>query len=239
VEDDFSEYHNLAEKEPEKLRKMIDLWWVEASRQGVLPLDDRVAELFPMSRFRPNRPHREGRYVYYPPISHIPIDAAPQMGFRDWMMTADVERTDASDDGVILASGGQTAGFSWYIRDGEVVFDSNISTEHRTVSSDRKLPVGSCALGVRFMWEDKKGILVLLIDGEECGTMELPSPLRAGSTGLSIGRDNLSPVTDDYEAPFPFSGTIRKVEVHHQEYRTASAEKADARARFRAEMARQ
>lgn len=239
VDEDFSEYHNLAEKEPEKLRMMIDLWWVEASRQGVLPLDDRVAELFPMSRFRPNLPHREGRYVYYPPISHIPIDAAPQMGFRDWMMTAEIERTDASDNGVIVASGTQTAGFSWYIKDEKVVFDSNISIIHRTVRSEQKVPVGSCTLGVRFKWEDQKGILTLLIDGKDCGAMELPSVLRGGSTGMSIGRDNLSPVTDDYDAPFPFSGTIRRVEFNHQEYRTASAEKADARARFRAEMSRQ
>jgi len=239
VAEDFSEYYNLAEKDPEKLRKMIDLWWVEASRQGVLPLDDRVAELFPMSRFRPNRPQRQGHFVYYPPISHIPIDAAPQMGFRDWMMTAEIERTDALDDGVILASGTQTGGFSWYIQDGKVVFDSNISTLHQTVRSEQAVPVGQCTLGVRLMWEDKKGVLSLLIDGEVCGTTELPSPLRAGNTGLSIGRDNLSPVTDDYDAPFPFSGTIRKIEVRHQEYRTPAAERADARARFRAEMERQ
>ncbi|KKK43870.1 MAG: Arylsulfatase, partial [Candidatus Lokiarchaeum sp. GC14_75] len=49
LREDFSEYHNLAMKYPEKLRKLIDLWWVEAGKHGVLPLDDRRGELFGVS----------------------------------------------------------------------------------------------------------------------------------------------------------------------------------------------
>ena len=43
---DFSECRNLAEKNPEKLRELIERWWAEAGRNGVLPLDDRRAELW-------------------------------------------------------------------------------------------------------------------------------------------------------------------------------------------------
>ena len=35
-----------------------------------------------------------------------------------------------------------------------------------------------------------------------------------GSTGLDVGRDGLSPVVDDYEAPFPFTGTIERITFH-------------------------
>ena len=60
LDEDFSEYHNLAASEPEKLQEMIDLWWIEAGRHGVLPLDDRVGELFSISRFRHNMPQSQG-----------------------------------------------------------------------------------------------------------------------------------------------------------------------------------
>ena len=35
---DFSESNNLAKQYPEKLRELIDLWWHEAGKYGVLPL---------------------------------------------------------------------------------------------------------------------------------------------------------------------------------------------------------
>jgi len=239
VDEDFSECRNLAGTEPEKLREMIDLWWTEAGGQGVLPLDDRVGELFPISRFRPNLAYREGRHVYYPPISHIPSETAPQMGFRNWMMTAEVERLTQSDSGVIVANGTQNTGFSWYIKDEHVVFDANASTVHRIVRSEETVPVGPCTLGLRFVWQGKSALLTLSIDGKACGTMEVPSPLRGLNLGMRIGRDHLSPASDDYKAPFPFTGVIRRIEVNHQPYRSAADERADARARFLAEMSNQ
>jgi hypothetical protein len=32
-----------------------------------------------------------------------------------------------------------------------------------------------------------------------------------GSTGLDVGRDSLSPVVRDYDAPFPFEGCIERI----------------------------
>ena len=161
------------------------------------------------------------------------------MGFRDWLMTAEVERSKASDDGVLVASGTQNTGFSWYIKEEQMVFDGNIYTDHHVVRSVSKVPVGPCLLGVRFTHEGSKGVITLLINGKACGFMEVPSVMRGSSTGMSIGRDNLSPVTDDYEAPFPFSGTIRRVEVILLPFKSPSDEKEDARDRYRTEMARQ
>jgi arylsulfatase A-like enzyme len=239
LDQDFSECRNLAAERPEKLREMIDLWWVEAGRRGVLPLDDRGIELFVISRFRPGSPHSRGHYVYYPPISQIPPGGTPAFGFRDWLMTAEVERPKATDNGVLLANGTQNNGFSWYIKDERMVLDGNIYTDHHVVRSVQKVPLGSSLLGVRFNWKDQKGIITLLINGKECGSMEVPSVLRGSSTGMSLGRDNLSPVTADYRAPFPFSGTIHRVEVTLLPFKSPSDEKEDARVRFRTEMSRQ
>ena len=39
VDEDLSQAHDLAAENPEKLRQMQDLWWAEAARHKVLPLD--------------------------------------------------------------------------------------------------------------------------------------------------------------------------------------------------------
>ena len=46
LDEDFSESRDLATEKPEKLKEMIELWWAEAGRNGVLPLDDRRVELW-------------------------------------------------------------------------------------------------------------------------------------------------------------------------------------------------
>ncbi len=154
-------------------------------------------------------------------------------------MTAEVERADESSDGVIVAHGTQNTGFSWYIKDGLLVFDSNALAKHSVVRSERPVPVGKSTLGAAFAWADKKGTITLLMDGEECGSIQVPSTIRTYTTGMSIGRDALSPVTDDYEAPFPFEGTISRIEVSHQPYQSVLDEQRDREARHKAEMARQ
>ncbi|MGB2811626.1 MAG: arylsulfatase, partial [Mycobacterium sp.] len=58
---DWSECNDLASLQPERLDALIALWWTEAEKNGVLPLDDRTVELFG-ARFRPNSPHPVDRH---------------------------------------------------------------------------------------------------------------------------------------------------------------------------------
>ena len=89
LNDDWSECNDLAEQDPTKLAELIDLWWTEAERHGVLPLDDRMFELFG-ARFRPNSPHPEDRrYVYRPPMSPLPGQASAAIGGRSFDLGLD------------------------------------------------------------------------------------------------------------------------------------------------------
>jgi arylsulfatase len=238
LNEDFSESRNLAAENPEKLREMIDLWWVEAGRQGVLPLDDRRF-LFKSTR-RPGTPHASRHYTYYPPVSHVPSDVAPTLGSRTWTMSAEVDRPDASAQGVIAAQGTQNGGYSWYIKDNKMIFDYNIFAEHHIVRSDIEVPTGRIPLEVRFVRDGETGSITLVMDGQECGTIHVPYVMRMiSSTGLDIGKDSLSPVTDDYEAPFAFSGKILKYDVVLHRYRRPQEKQEDEEARMRTEMAKQ
>jgi arylsulfatase len=239
LDEDFSECHNLATENPKKLRKLIDLWWTEAGRHGVLPLDDRNIELF-RAVFRSGTPHATRSYRYFPPISHLPAEVAPALGNRTWVMNAEVERPNENTEGVLVAQGTQNVGFSWYIKNNRMVFDYNIFTEHHVIQSNQDVPIGRCKLGVKFIRRDKIGTIVLSIDEKECGSIQVPFILRMiSSTGLDVGKDGLSPVTNDYEAPFIFTGTIKKIEIDLPKYKKRSQERENNKVRFLAEMSKQ
>jgi arylsulfatase len=209
---DFSECHDLSAEHPERLRAMIDEWWVEAGQFGVLPLDDRSTELFAAPP-RPGTVHARSEYVYVPPMSHVPADAAPPLGGRPWTVTADVTIGAADGagmiEGVLYARGSHNVGHSFFVRDGILHFDYNALGTHHRVSAPLALPLvaGRHALAVRFERVERRGKLTLTIDGADAASVDVPRIVRMlGSTGLDVGLDRLSPVVDDYDAPFPFTG---------------------------------
>ena len=75
-----------------------------------------------------------------------------------------------------------------------------------------------------------------MADREDLASIEIPKIVRMlGSTGLDVGRDALSPVVDDYDAPFPFSGTIDKITFAIR----SRADAADVAAVAKTEMAKE
>ncbi|NRA04535.1 MAG: arylsulfatase [Myxococcales bacterium] len=238
LDEDFSECRDLAEAEPEKLREMIDRWWVEAGEYGVLPLDDRSWELFRGSR-RPGTIRSRREFTYYPPISHVPADASPPLGNRSWILRAEIER-QAQDQGVLAAIGTRNCGLSFYVKDRRLVFDYNWFHEHTRVVSKRELPAGASEVAVHFMRRDEKAEATLVIDGEECGAVPIPRILRMiSSTGLDVGRDGLSGVTDDYAAPFPFSGKIAKVVFELVSLRSPGEQRAEQELEAKVQLSRE
>jgi len=243
LDEDFSECDNLALEKPEKLQELVELWWSEAGRYDVLPLDDRMGELFTGSRYKPGSIHAKRHYVYYPPISHINSDATPLFGRRTWIIDAEIHRTKNSDDGVLFAFGTMNGGMTFYIKDSQLIFDFNMFMDHHVVHSDMKVPTGDSIVRAHFLRQGNKGTLTLYINSKECGSIPIPYLLGTiSSTGMDIGRDGLSPVTNDYEGPFEFSGTIKRVIVDLPKYKGSSSkneERKNAEAKFRTEMSKQ
>ena len=235
LDEDFSEMHDLSSTHPEKLQEMIALWWSEAERFGVLPLDDRGIEIFG-AKSRPGSPHYGNTYTYYPPIAHIPSDACPMLSGRAWTLTVDVVIGDAKPEGVIYARGGHNIGHSFFIKDSVLHFYYNALGKHQRASAPISLTAGAHQLAARFDREGETGTMVLLVDGKEVGSVHIPKIMRIlGSMGMDLGCDRLSPVAPDYTAPFPFTGAITKA---HFELRSKPT-KADVDAILRAEAAKE
>jgi len=233
---DFSECHDLAAEHPEKLRELVDAWWVEAGANGVLPLDDRTTELFGMAS-RPGTPHSRTEYVYYPPISHIPADAAPGLGARNWTITFDVVIGNRSPEGVLYARGSHNVGHSFFIKDGLLQFDYNALGKHTRAAFPCVLSPGAHTIEAKFDRVGRAdGMLVLSVDGAELGATAIPVVVRMlGSTGLDVGCDRLSTVVDDYVGPFAFTGEIRRATFKLRSER----DKTDLAAIARSELAKE
>jgi arylsulfatase A-like enzyme len=235
LDDDFSECHDISASHPDRLRDLIDAWWVEAGRHGVLPLDDRTIELFGGAP-RPGTVHARKQYTYFPPIAHVPADAAPPLGARSWTITAVVDVPDRGVEGVLYARGGHNVGHSFFVKDSTLQFDYNALGTHYRAAAPADLTAGRHELAARFDRADKGGMLTLVVDGDDLTSLEIPNLVRMlGSTGLDVGRDALSPVVDDYDPPFAFTGTIERITFDIR----SRADAAEVAATARAELAKE
>jgi arylsulfatase len=213
VSSDFSECHDLASSEPGKLKELVDRWWVEADKHGVLPLDDRLVELF-AARYADHTPHPSSRrYLYRPPMSALPAQVGAPLGGRAWTMTARLTRTE-SDNGVLFATGTANAGLSWFVEDGKLVLDYNAFGDHTLLVADAALPVGSVTAELRFVRTGNEGDFAMSVDGAPTGSVHVPLAMRImSSIGHSIGFDHGSAVSPRYAGANPFTGELHEVEI--------------------------
>jgi arylsulfatase len=220
---DFSEVDDLARKEPQRLAEMIELWWSEAEKHQVLPLDDRFGPRFAenAARFHGAR----NRFTFHAGMGHVPTDVAPDVRSRSYTIEAHVAIDDDGAEGVLIAHGDATSGYSLYIKDGLLVHDLNIGGGHEILRSDRKVSPGCHRLGLyveRLVRTDPPALgsrtgvtaYTLLIDGEPAGAMQTQLAFHnfISWSGLDIGRDRGSPVSH-YDAPFEFTGKLLYVTV--------------------------
>ena len=116
----------------------------------------------------------------------------------------------------LLAAGNRFGGYSLFVKDRRFVYEYNFGEVRYVVRSDREVPVGRNVLRMEFAKTGpQRGTATLLIDGERVGGVDIPRtwPFIAAQAGLHCGRDDGSPVSDQYEAPFRFTGTLRHVIV--------------------------
>ncbi len=204
----------------------------------MLPLDDRLVELFG-ARFRDASPHRaDRRYTYRPPMTVMPSQASAGIGGRSWDLDATIDRP-AGAGGVLYATGNENSGITVFVQDDHLVLDYNAFGDHQIVVSDAAVPVGPSVVGVRFRRGDDGGQATLVVAGAESGSVPVPFVMRMiSSTGASVGLDHGSQVSDRYSGPFPFEGTLERVDIQLQSVRPAGGDDT-AETAARSSMSRQ
>ena len=183
-------------------------------------------------RFAENGRRVQGQrrqFVMHAGMGHLPNDVAPDLRGRDALIEAEVLLPQADAEGVLIAHGDATSGYSLYLQGGRLVFDLNVGGVHRVLRSDCAVPPGRHCLAVQMVvgaWVPytcpiagavqvpQQRTAILLIDGQPAGSLASPHGFNnfISWSGLDIGLDRGSPVSH-YAAPFAFTGTLRKVTV--------------------------
>jgi hypothetical protein len=242
VAEDFSQAKDVAAENPVKLRELKDLFWAEAGRYNVMPLDNSRVERFDVS-IRPSLTRGRNVFTYYPGIVGIPEGAAPDMKNKSYEIRAEVEIPETGAEGVLVTQGGRFCGYGLYLLKGKLVYDYNlVGVKHYRAVSKAAIPAGKHTLTADFKYDGggigKGGHVVLSTDGQAVavGRVERTLPFRlAGDETLDIGEDTGTPVSEDYQVPFKFTGTLKKLVITLGESRLSDADRkaiAEAQARI-------
>jgi hypothetical protein len=150
VADDFSEANDLAAKEPKKLRELQDLFWAEAGKYNVLPLDNSKAERFDVSH-RPSLTRGRTAFAYYPGMIRIPEGSAPDFKNKSYRIIADVQIPDGGAEGLLVTQGGRFNGLGLYLLQGRPVFHYNlVGVDRTTIAAKDPLHAGKHTVTLDF-----------------------------------------------------------------------------------------
>jgi arylsulfatase len=230
LNDDYSQAHNLADKDPQKLKEMEALFDEEARKTNIYPI-------LPLRGVLDKPLDGKTTYVYRAGVERLQETANLKLGGgKPYTVTADVDVPNGPANGVIMAQGGRYGGTSLFVKDGRVFYEVNVSGNRAgQLVSTVKLNPGEAHIVLHVKpdsegsggAEDDQGVLhrksfpataTLTINGSAAGEahfVNVPGTggYWSGAETLDIGSDLGSAVSPDYESPDRFDGTINAVTV--------------------------
>ena len=220
---DFSLVNDLAGKQPTKLAEMKKLFMKEASINHVLPIDDRSTErLNPAIAGRPDLMGGRTSLTVYEGMVGMSENVFINVKNRSHTITADVVVPEKGVEGVVLAQAGRFGGWALYVKDGKPTYTYNYLDQKRTnIVSTEILAPGKATIVFDFVYEGgatpgKGGVGALSVNGKKVAEGRIDATnccMFSLDEGTDVGRDDGTPVTEDYKVPFAFTGAIRKVEI--------------------------
>jgi arylsulfatase len=246
--DDWTQSNDLASEQPEKLRELQRLFLIEATRYGVLPLDDRRVERFvPEIAGRPSL-IKGNSQILFGGMKRISENSVITIKNRSHSVTAQLVVPEGGGEGVVIAQGGAFGGWAIYLHEGRPTYCYNLLGIARfKVAGTDPLDAGEHQVRMEFAYDGgglgKGGDAALYVDGAKVGEgrVEGTMPLIfSGDETTDLGSDLGTPVSDDYaSADSAFPGKIEWVQIDVD----AAAEDPDhlitPEERFRVAMARQ
>ena len=226
VLEDPTQFNDLAAKMPDKLKQLQDLFYAEAKKYNVLPLDNTT-----LARWNTPRPSlTAGRteFTYSGELSGVPKSAAPSILNKAYTITAEVEIPKGGAEGMIVTEGGRFGGYGLFLSKGDfgvgrgrVVFLYNLLDLKRTMWEGPELEAGKHTIVFDFKPDEpglgKAGTGVLYVDGKEVArnSIEHGTPITfPEDETFDIGQDSRTGVAlleYRYETPFKFTGKIDKL----------------------------
>jgi arylsulfatase len=228
ISKDWTQAHNVAATYPEKVKELSDLFWTEAQKYQVLPLDATFATR--VITARPSLGAGRTEFAWSGEITGTPNGDAPNILNSSFTFRANVEIPSGGADGMIVTQGGRFAGYGFYLLKGKPVFLYNFVGLQRVRWEGPALTPGKHTLEFAFKYNGlgpgtlafnnvsglgQSGIGVLKVDGSEVARQTLKHTVPTiwqWDENFDIGADTGTPVDDhDYQVPFSFTGKLLKL----------------------------
>jgi arylsulfatase len=213
--EDFSESTDLAEKHPEKLAELQAIFEEEAWKYNVFPLyDDMIMRL---SKQQDRLFGDQKEFVYFSPGAiRIAEKASAPVKNRSHTIVTNVDLS-GDEEGVIVAVGGMTGGFTMFIKDRRLYYDYNFLDGVYYTMKSPKLPKGKTELKFNFIKSGNfAGTGELYVDGKKVAETEMPK-MHISTYSLAetfdVGRDTGTQVSKLYQDPFAFTGKLDRVAI--------------------------
>ena len=246
--DDWTQSHNVAAEQPERLRDLQRLFLIEAGKYNVFPLDDRRYERFNSDLAGRPQLVKGNTQLLFGGMVRLSENSVINLKNKSHAITADLFVPTSGPAGVIIAQGGRFGGWSLYIHDRKPAYCYNLLGVQRfKVQSDTELKSGDHQVRMEFAYDGgglaKGGTVTLYIDGSPVGEgrVDVTQPMIfSADETTDLGSDSATPVSDDYNPDSStFTGRVRWVQIDLGD----DAEDADhlisAEERYRVAVARQ
>jgi arylsulfatase A-like enzyme len=245
--DDWTQAHDLAGEQPEKLAELQRLFLIEAARYNVLPLDDRRAERFNADLAGRPQLIRGRSQLLYEGMGRLSENSVVVIKNKSHAVTAQIEVPEGGGEGVIVAQGGAYAGWSLYLHGGRPAYCYNFfGLQLFKIYGEQPVPAGEHQIRMEFAYDGgglaKGGDVTLYLDGDKVseGRVEHTVPmLFSGDETTDLGRDSATPVSDDHGTDNAFTGRVLWVQIDIDEAAEDTDHLIDAEERLRIAMARQ
>jgi arylsulfatase A-like enzyme len=220
LDDDPTQYSDVATKYPEKLAEMKKIFMEEAEKYDVLPLDNRT-----LARFLEPRPSANGGrtvFTYSGELSNVTKSGAPFVLDRSYTITAEVEIPRSDTEGMLVTDGGRFGGFGFYLLKGKPIFVYNyVDVERYRWEGQQALAPGKHTIVFDFDYDGigfgLGGRGTLKVDGTVVDSKTVPKTLPylfPEDETFDVGVDTRTPIDDrDYQVPFRFQGKLDKLTV--------------------------
>jgi arylsulfatase len=217
VDKDFSESNDLAKENPAKLEELKKIFDEEAWKYNVYPMyDDMLKRLNAVNDVLFGD---QKVYTYYAPGAfRIAEKASAPVKGRSHTIETTIN-LKGGEEGVIVACGGMTGGYTMFIKGGRVYFDYNFLDGVFYNLESQPLPEGKVDIKFDFKADAKKmfsGIGDLYINGKKQDTVEMPDMHRSTyslAETFDIGIDTGTQVSKLYKGTNKFTGTLDKVVI--------------------------
>lgn len=248
AESDWSQARDLSKEHPEKLHELQRLWLIEATRYGVLPLDDRSAErVSPEAAGRPTL-IKGNSQLLFGGMGRLSENSVVNIKNKSHSVTAEVVVPESGAEGVIIAQGGSIGGWSLYAKEGKLKYCYNLlGIQHFYVEGDHATPAGVHQVRMEFDYDGgglgKGGAVWLYLDGNKIGEGRVEATaalIFSADDTCDVGREGGALVTEDYGPHGTvFSGEVNWVQIDIGEDAADADHLITAEERLRVAMARQ